>query len=178
MSYGNIKPRAVLGTADHLTVDNCEFLGMEISDNHADFEFKQPNEAIVKHRLFHNDGTKAQQGITDWVTHLATTFIPIAEFTSAIEKSEDFRSFMSSVKKAIGNNHLGIKVNILFMPNAKGFVSLPKFGEFIELASMPRTIKVSEYNYKAIVKGFPMPDKESEKEPMDFLNSQSFPSVN
>ena len=165
------KSYPVVGTVTNPTISGNSIEGFELSEdgNRFTITFKQPNGSLVKHSEFNNEADWAQDETSRRIRHIATKIVSDDDYSAAISETSSFGDFMSKVTNLIGNKHIGLMFNMLYVYNKKGYVSLPKYPNFIEKdGTSPSTINLSAYNQKLLVK------PEITSSPSEVLNDMPF----
>lgn len=128
-------------------VENCMVKGgFELNDdkNVASITFIQPNGAEVTHKEWLNDDAAAQDDTNRRVKHICTKFIGEAMY-NAIPEATSFEDFFSKVNEAIEGKTDG-KYRVLFHYNNKGYVTIPRYPNFIEsMTTNPSKIIITKY---------------------------------
>jgi DNA primase catalytic subunit len=128
-------------------VDNCTVKGVfELNDDKtvASITFVQPNGAEVTHKEWLNDDATAQDDTNRRVKHIATKFIGQQAY-DAIPEADSFEDFFNKVNAAI-TGKISEKFRMLFHYNNKGYVTVPRYPNFIESMSVnPTKITISNY---------------------------------
>ena len=164
--YGsNVESNSTGGVMPSVGIqENCELVSVSLNmdkGGRLDFEFKQSNGATVKHAEFpanpdYGDVEKQATDVSRRVKHIATKFMPEAEFV--IDNVTTFAEYANKVINLFGQKYMGRKFRMLFIYKGK-YVSLPKFPNFIEAMEVPAdktNIYISDWNKKKLVK--PEPD--------------------
>lgn len=144
-------------------VNDCTVKGVfELSENKdvASITFVQPNGAEVTHKEWLNDDEASQDDTNRRVKHICSKFIG-EEAYNAIPEAESFEDFFAKVNAAIKGKTAG-KFRMLFHYNNKGYVTVPRYPNFIEkMETMPSKITISKYVADRLVKpAAPQPDPE------------------
>jgi hypothetical protein len=144
-------------------VQDCTVKGVfELNDEKtvASITFVQPNGAEITHKEWLNDDEASQDDTNRRVKHICTKFIG-EEAYNAIPEADSFEDFFNKVNKAIAGKTTG-KFRMLFHYNNKGYVTIPRYPNFIEFAEVnPSRITISKYVADRLVKpAAPQPDPE------------------
>jgi len=135
-------------------VENCTVKTLfELNDEKtvATITFVQPNGAEVNHKEWLNDDEAAQDDTNRRVKHICTKFIGEAAY-DAIPEASSFEDFFTKVNKAIAGK-TGGEFRMLFHYNNKGYVTMPRYPNFIESMSVnPSKITISNYVAKMLNK--------------------------
>jgi hypothetical protein len=132
-----------------------------------EFTFRQPNGALVRHTEFEAKESpyatidKQEELTNRRVKHIATKFL--SEDAFVIPNVDSFATYAAAVIKLLAGKFEGIKVRVLFVYNGKGYVSLPKFPNFIESSDVTKELTklvIDDYIAKALVKKEHKPDVE------------------
>lgn len=144
-------------------VDNCTVKSVfELNDDKtvASITFVQPNGGEVTHKEWSSDDEASQDDTNRRVKHICTKFIG-EEAYNAIPEATGFEDFFDKVNKAIARKTTG-KYRMLFHYNNKGYVTVPRYPNFIEsMDTTPSKITISKYVADRLVKpAAPQPDPE------------------
>lgn len=135
-------------------VDDCTVKTLfELNDEKsvASITFIQPNGAEVTHKEWLNDDAAAIDDTNRRVKHICTKFIGEAMY-NAIPEANSFEDFFSKVNAAIKGKTDG-KYRMLFHYNNKGYVTVPRYPNFIESMTInPSKITISAYVAKMLNK--------------------------
>lgn len=148
----------VVGIVNDCTVKTL----FELNDDKtvASITFVQSNGAEVTHKEWSNDDEASQDDTNRRVKHICTKFIG-EEAYNAIPEADSFEDFFNKVNTAITGKTDG-KFRMLFHYNNKGYVTVPRYPNFIESMSVnPSKIVITKYVADRLVKpATPQPDPE------------------
>ena len=138
-------------------VENCAIKGgFEMSEDgrSAGITFVQENGAEVTHKEWNNEDAAAIDDTNRRVKHICTKLISEADYLKAVEGSSSFESFIANVNKAIaGAIKPENKFRMIFHYNNKGYVTVPRYPNFIESMKVsPSKLVISTYVQKMLVK--------------------------
>jgi hypothetical protein len=137
-------------------VENCVVKGgFEMSEDgrSAGITFVQGNGAEVTHKEWNNEDAAAIDDTNRRVKHICTKLVSEADYLKAVEGSSSFDSFIANVNKAIAGAKLDNKFRMIFHYNNKGYVTVPRYPNFIESMSVnPTKLVISNYVQKMLVK--------------------------
>lgn len=135
-------------------VENCTVKGgFELNDdkNVASITFVQSNGAEITHKEWLNEDAAAQDDTNRRVKHICTKFIGEAAY-NAIPEADSFEDFFNKVNAAIAGKTDG-KFRMLFHYNNKGYVTVPRYPNFIEPMTVnPSKIIITKYVADRLVK--------------------------
>jgi hypothetical protein len=148
----------IVGIVNDCTVKTL----FELNDDKtvASITFVQSNGAEVTHKEWSNDDEASQDDTNRRVKHICTKFIG-EEAYNAIPEADSFEGFFNKVNTAITGKTDG-KFRMLFHYNNKGYVTVPRYPNFIESMSVnPSKIVITKYVADRLVKpATPQPDPE------------------
>ena len=148
----------VVGIVNDCTVKTL----FELNDDQtvASITFVQSNGAEVTHKEWSNDDEAAQDDTHRRVKHICTKFIG-EEAYNAIPEATGFVDFFEKINAAIKGKTDG-KFRMLFHYNNKGYVTVPRYPNFIESMTVnPSKIILTKYVADRLVKpATPQPDPE------------------
>lgn len=138
-------------------VENCTIKGgfvVSEDERSAGITFIQENGAEVTHKEWNNDEQPAIDDTNRRVKHICTKIIKEADYLKAVEGSSSFTDFIARVNKAIeGSIKADNKYRMIFHYNNKGYVTVPRYPNFIEsMATTPSKLSLSDYVKKMMVK--------------------------
>lgn len=137
-------------------VENCVVKGIfEISEDQksAGITFIQPNGGEVTHKEWDNDDEGAIDDTNRRVKHICTKLISEAEYLNAVKESSSFLTFINCVNKAIEGAINDDKFRMIFHYNNKGYVTVPRYPNFMEkMSTTPTKLSLSVYVTKMLVK--------------------------
>lgn len=126
----------------------------------ASITFIQANGAEVSHKEWASDDEASQDDTNRRVKHICTKFIGQEAYNN-IPEATNFESFFEGINKAIEEKTEG-KFRMLFHYNNKGYVTVPRYPNFIEsMDTEPSKIVITKYVSDRFVKpAAPQPDAE------------------
>lgn len=139
-------------------VENCVVKGgFEMSEDgrSAGITFVQENGAEVNHKEWNNEDAAAIDDTNRRVKHICTKLMSEAVYLKAVEGSSSFDTFIANVNKAIAavEGLKDMKFRMIFHYNGKGYVTVPRYPNFIESMSVnPTKLTISTYVAKMLVK--------------------------
>jgi hypothetical protein len=144
-------------------VNDCTIKGVfELNEDKsvASITFVQPNGTEITHKEWSSTDPAGIDDTNRRVKHICTKFIGEAMY-NAIPEATSFEDFFSKVNEAIAGKTDG-KYRVLFHYNNKGYVTIPRYPNFIEsMTTNPTRITVSKYVADRLVKPTaPKPDPE------------------
>jgi hypothetical protein len=159
-------------------VDDCEIKTyFELNDDSsvATITFGQPNGSEIKHKEWNNeDDEKSIDDTNRRVKHICTKVMAENEYHSAVEGATGFVDFFNRVNKAL-NDKIGGKFRMIFHYNNKGYVTIPRYPNFIEAMSVvPSKLTLSAYVQSMLTrKATPTPDPDMDIQPEDLNTTVS-----
>jgi hypothetical protein len=139
-------------------VENCVVKGgFEMSEDgrSAGITFVQGNGAEVTHKEWGNEEAASIDDTNRRVKHICTKLMAEDVYLKAVASSSSFDSFIANVNKAIAavEGLKDMKFRMIFHYNNKGYVTVPRYPNFIESMSVnPTKLVVSNYVQKMLVK--------------------------
>jgi len=135
-------------------VENCTIKGgFELNDDNtvASITFVQPNGAEITHKEWASEDPAGIDDTNRRVKHICTKFIGEAMY-NAIPEAASFVDFINKVNEAIAGKTDG-KYRVLFHYNNKGYVTIPRYPNFIEsMTTNPSKIIITKYVADRLVK--------------------------
>jgi hypothetical protein len=136
-------------------VDDCEIkTGFELNDDNsvASITFVQGNGAEVTHKEWLSDDAASIDGTNRRVKHICTKLVSEAEYDNAVSAATSFADFFNRVNALINGKTTG-KFRMVFHYNNKGYVTIPRFPNFIESMSVvPTKLVLSKYIQDRLVR--------------------------
>ncbi len=136
-------------------VDNCEIkTGFELNEDNsvASITFTQGNGSEVTHKEWKNDDAQSIDGINRRVKHICTKLVTENEYDTAVAGSSSFPDFFNRVNALIDGKTSG-KFRMIFHYNNKGYVTVPRYPNFIEPMSVtPTKLVLSKYIQERLVR--------------------------
>lgn len=108
--------------------------GEDVSEERAEFVFKQANGALVKISLFAGEEEWQIDNINRTVKHICTKLISEEAYKEKIENkpASSFANFVTKIKNLLKDEDFSDKVfTMKFVYNKKGYISVPSFPNFI-----------------------------------------------
>lgn len=161
-----------VGIQENCTIKNVFELSQD--GKSASITFVQSNGAEVNHKEWDNDDEASQDDVNRRVKHICTKLVSEAEFDT-LPETNSFSEYINAVNNLIQGKTEGM-FRMLFHYNNKGYVSVPRYPNFIErMDTKPSKITISKYVADRLVrKAAPQADPEFmntgvEEELPDFL---------
>jgi len=136
-------------------VENCEIkTGFELNEDNsvASITFSQGNGSDVTHKEWKNDDAQSIDGTNRRVKHICTKLVTEAEYDAAVAGSTSFPDFFNRVNALINGKTAG-KFRMIFHYNNKGYVTVPRYPNFIEPMSVtPTKLVLSKYIQDRLVR--------------------------
>lgn len=136
-------------------VDDCTIKTMfELNDDNsvASITFVQGNGAEVTHKEWISDDAASIDGTNRRVKHICTKLISEEVYNKAIDNVSGFADFFHKVNTALEGNTNG-KFRMIFHYNNKGYVTVPRYPNFIESMSVvPSKLVLSKYIQDRLVR--------------------------
>lgn len=147
-------------------VENCKIEGNFIlseDGRYADITIVQPNGGKVKLREWDGDTEDAQELTDKRVKHLCTKLMKEEDYKSMVAGSTSFGDFINRVNNAIARmSNPNISLRGIFIYNKKGYVTMPRYPNYLEVQTEEATkLRISDYDKAYLVRPEqPKPDAE------------------
>ena len=136
-------------------VDNCTVkTGFEMNEDNsvASITFGQSNGAEVTHKEWISEDARSIDDTNRRVKHICTKIISEGEYDQAVAGASSFPDFFSRVNAAINGKANG-KFRMVFHYNNKGYVTVPRYPNFIEpMTVSPTKLVLSKYVQERLVR--------------------------
>jgi hypothetical protein len=148
-------------------VENCKVEGNFIlseDSKYADITISQPNGSKVKLREWDGDTDDAQELTDKRVKHLCTKLMKEEDYKSVVNNCASFTDFINKVNKAIATlSNPNSKLRGIFIYNKKGYVTMPRYPNYLEIQTEESTkLRISDYDKASLVRPEqPKPDVDS-----------------
>jgi hypothetical protein len=144
-------------------VNDCTIKGVfELNEDKsvASITFVQPNGTEITHKEWVSTDAAGIDDTNRRVKHICTKLVTEAEY-NAMPEATSFENFFANVNQLIAGKTAG-KFRMLFHYNNKGYVTVPRYPNFIEsMSTNPTRITISKYVADRLVKpAAPKPDPE------------------
>tara|TARA_R110000868_G_scaffold28617_4_gene107113 strand:+ start:11143 stop:11703 length:561 start_codon:yes stop_codon:yes gene_type:complete len=127
--------------------EDCIIKGsFELSEDlkYASMVFVQSNGAEVSHKEWDNDDEASQDDVNRRIKHICTKLVTEQEYDT-LPETNSFTDYIKAVNTLIEGKTEG-KFRMLFHFNNKGYVSVPRYPNFIEKMEVkPSKITISKY---------------------------------
>jgi len=136
-------------------VDNCAIkTGFELNEDQsvASITFTQGNGAEVTHKEWISEDARSIDDTNRRVKHICTKLVKESEYDAAVAGASSFATFFDCVNKLINGKTSG-KFRMVFHYNNKGYVTVPRYPNFIEPMSVtPTKLVLSKYIQERLVR--------------------------
>jgi hypothetical protein len=136
-------------------VENCVIKTLfELNEDQsvASITFVQNNGAEVTHKEWISEDARSIDDTNRRVKHICTKLISEAEYDNAAAGASSFAGFFERVNNAIKGKTTG-KFRMIFHYNNKGYVTVPRYPNFIEPVSVnPTKLVLSKYVMERLTK--------------------------
>ena len=136
-------------------VENCTIkTNFELNEDEtvASITFAQSNGAEVTHKEWISEDARSIDDTNRRVKHICTKIMSEAEYDAATAGASSFASFFQRVNQALAGKTAG-KFRVVFQYNNKGYVTVPRYPNFIESMSVtPTKLVLSKYVVERLVK--------------------------
>ena len=147
----------VVGIVENCTIKTLFELNEDASV--ASITFTQSNGAEVTHKEWISDDAKSIDDTNRRVKHICTKLVSESDYDAAASKASSFADFFSKINSVIeGKTDGGFRM--IFHYNNKGYVTVPRYPNFIEpMSVVPTKLVLSKYVQERLVRPeAPKPD--------------------
>lgn len=147
----------VVGIVDNCTIKTLFELNEDCTV--ASITFAQGNGAEVTHKEWISEDAKSIDDTNRRVKHICTKVMSESEYDNAVASASSFADFFSKVNSVLGGKTEG-KFRMVFHYNNKGYVTIPRYPNFIEsMSTVPTKLVLSKYVQERLVRPeAPKPD--------------------
>lgn len=143
-------------------VDNCTIKTLfELNEDGsvASITFVQGNGAEVTHKEWISDDARSIDDTNRRVKHICTKLMTESDYDNAVASASSFTDFFSKVNTVMNGKTDG-SFRMVFHYNNKGYVTIPRYPNFIEPSSVtPTKLVLSKYVQERLVRPeAPKPD--------------------